>query len=113
MKVFSLSLAIVLIALPMWWWHWRRWRALTQIEAPFFFRLYVYVLMLLLLIAAVLYGASALGKVFMWLWGITDFTTRIARLTFAQESGISIINALIALLAWWYHGTHVRSKTEN
>lgn len=104
------GLAIVLVALPVWWWHWRRWRALTRIEATQWFRLYVYALMLMALVVAILHSASALGKVLAWLLGITDFTTRYAQIAFTQELASSVVNALIALFAWWYHWNNVRDE---
>ncbi|MCX7840282.1 MAG: DUF5671 domain-containing protein [Anaerolineae bacterium] len=107
------TLAIVLVALPVWWWHWRRWRALTRSESAQFFRLYVYAMMLIALVVAIGHSASALGKVFTWLLGITDFTTRHTQLVFTQELVSSIVNALIALLAWWYHWSNVRENTEH
>lgn len=104
------GLAIVLVALPVWWWHWRRWRALTRIEATQWFRLYVYALMLTALVVAILHSASALGKVLAWLLGIADFTTRYTQIAFTQELASSVVNALIALLAWWYHWNNVRDE---
>lgn len=107
------TLAIVLVALPVWWWHWRRWRALTRIESAQFFRLYVYAMMLIALVVAIGHSASALGKVFTWLLGITDFTTRYTQLVFTQELVSSVVNALIAMLTWWYHWSNVRESTEH
>lgn len=104
------GLAIVLVALPVWWWHWRRWRALTRIEATQLFRLYVYALMLMALVVAILHSASALGKVLAWLLGIADLTTRYTHIAFTQALGSSVVNALIAVLAWWYHWSNVREE---
>lgn len=106
------SLAIVLVALPVWFWHWRRWRALTQTESVQFFRLYVYALMLVALVTTVFRGASAVSKIVTWFLGAADLSTRFATLTFAQEFIGSVIGALIALLAWWYHWTSVRGERE-
>lgn len=106
------SLAIVLVALPVWFWHWRRWRALTQTESVQFFRLYVYALMLVALVTAVFRGASAISKIVTGILGVADLSTRFATLTFAQEFIGSVVGALIALLAWWYHWTNVGGKRE-
>lgn len=106
------SLAIVLVALPVWFWYWRRWRVLTQTQSAQLFRMYVYALMLVALVTAVFRGASAIGKVLMWLLGIADLSTRFAALTFAQELVGSILGGLIALLAWWYHWAIVRDESE-
>jgi len=106
------SLAIVLVALPVWFWHWRRWRTLTQTQSAQLFRLYVYALMLVALVTVVFRGASAIGKVLMWLLGIADLSTRFATLTFTQEFIGSVVGALIALLAWWYHWRNVRGEGE-
>lgn len=106
------SLAIVLVALPVWVWHWRRWRALTRTESVQFFRLYVFALMLVALVTAVFRGASAVSKIVTWLLGVADLATRFATLTFAQEFIGSVVGALIALLAWWYHWTNVRGERE-
>ncbi len=106
------SLAIVLVALPVWFWHWRRWRTLTQTQSAQLFRLYVYALMLIALVTAVIRGASAIGKVLTWLLGVADLSTRYATLTFTREFIGSILGALIALLAWWYHWINVRGENE-
>jgi ABC-type nickel/cobalt efflux system permease component RcnA len=68
--------------------------------------------MLIALVTAVFRGASAIGKVLTWLLGVADLSTRYATLTFTREFIGSILGALIALLAWWYHWINVRGENE-
>jgi hypothetical protein len=106
------SLAMVLVALPIWVFHWRRWRALTRTQSPLSFQLYVHALMLITMITAVVRGGGAVSALLKLPIGAADFSSRYASLTFVQDLVGSLLGALIALLAWWYHWAMVRTERE-
>jgi uncharacterized membrane protein YhaH (DUF805 family) len=106
------SLAMVLVALPIWFFHWRRWHALTRTQSPLSFRLYVHALMLITIITAVVRGGGAVSALLKLPIGAADFSSRYASLTFVQDLVGSLLGALIALLAWWYHWAMVRTERE-
>ncbi len=68
--------------------------------------------MLVTLLTAVVRGGGAVSACVKPLIGAVDFSSRYASLTFAQDLATSLLGALVALLAWWYHWAMVRTERE-